>query len=101
MTPVRVKLYGLFSMTRRRYLAQLVLALVLSATLLLGWWLYWPSVRGALEDSHSEVLDSVVRFWNVAPFLILGIVVLQMIEAWIVLRQFRRNEAEQVNTTTL
>ena len=36
MTPVRVKLYGLIPMTRRRYLAQLVVALVLSAGLLVG-----------------------------------------------------------------
>ena len=95
MTPVRVKLYGLIPITRRRYLTQLVVALVLSSALLLAWWLYWPTVRGSLEASRSDVLDGVVRFWNVAPYLILGIVALQLIEAWVVLRRFRRKEAEQ------
>ena len=95
MTPVRVKLYGLIPITRRRYLTQFVVALVLSAALLLAWWLYWPTVRGSLEASRSDVLDGVVRFWNLAPYFILGIVVLQLIEAWVVLRRFRRKEAEQ------
>ena len=95
MTPVRVKLYGLIHITRRRYLTQLVVALVLSAALLLAWWVYWPAARGSLEASRSDVLDGVVRFWNVAPYLILGIVALQVIEAWVVLRRFRRKEAEQ------
>ena len=94
MTPVRVKLYGLIPITRRRYVAQFVFALVLSATLLLAWWLFWPRVRGSLEASRSEVMDGVIRFWNVAPYFILGIVVLQLIEAWIVLRRFRRKQAE-------
>jgi hypothetical protein len=89
MTPVRVKLYGLFSITRRRYLVQLVVALTLAMALLLAWWLYWPTVRGSLQQSRSSVLDGVVRFWDVAPFVIGGIVALQMIEAWIVLRRFR------------
>ena len=95
MTPVRVKLYGLIPITRRRYVMQFAIALVLSSALLLGWWLYWPNVRGSLEASRSDVLDGVVRFWNVAPYLILGIVALQLIEAWVVLRRFRRKEAEQ------
>ena len=95
MTPVRVKLYGMIPITRRRYVKQLVVALVLSSALLLAWWLYWPNVRGSLEASRSDVLDGVVRFWNVAPYLILGMVVLQGIEAWVVLRRFRRKEAEQ------
>jgi hypothetical protein len=89
MTPVRVKLYGLIPITRRRYVTQLVVALTLAAALLLAWWLYWPTVRGSLEASRSEVLDGVVRFWDIAPFVILGIVVLQVIEAWVVLRRFR------------
>ena len=96
MTPVRVKLYGLISMTRRRYTIQLVVALVLSSALLVGWWIYWPRARASLEASRSDVLDGVIGFWNVAPYFILGIVVLQLIEAWIVLRQFRRKEAEQL-----
>ena len=94
MTPIRVKLYGLIPITRRRYLTQFVIALVLSAMLLVAWWLYWPTVRGSLEAPRSEALDGVVRFWNVAPYLIVGIVVLQLIEAWVVLRRFRRKEAE-------
>ena len=95
MTPVRVKLYGLIPITRRRYLTQFVVALVLSAALLLAWWLYWPAVRGSLEASRSDVLDGVVRFWNVAPYFILGIVALQLIEAWVVLGRFRRKESER------
>ena len=89
MTPVRVKLYGLIPIARRRYVVQLVVALTLAAGLLLAWWLYWPTVRGSLQESRSAVLDGVVRFWDAAPYVILGIVVLQGIEAWIVLRRFR------------
>ena len=90
MTPVRVKLYGLIPMTRRRYLVQFVVALVLSVGLLVGWWLYWPTVRASLEASRSDMLDRVIWFWDLAPWVIGGIVVVQMIEAWVVLRQFRR-----------
>ena len=96
MTPVRVKLYCLIPITRRRYLIQLVVALVLSAALLIAWWLYWPGVRASLESSRSDVLDRVVSFWNVAPWVIAGIVVVQLIEAWVVLRRFRRKVAEAV-----
>ena len=90
MTPVRVKLYGLIPMTRRRYLVQLVVALVMSAGLLVGWWLYWPTVRGTLEASRSDVLDRVIWFWDRAPWVIGGIVVVQTIEAWVVLKRFRQ-----------
>jgi hypothetical protein len=92
MTPARVKLYGLIPMTRRRYLVQLVVALVLSAGLLVGWWLYWPTVRASLEAARSDVLDRVILFWDLAPWVIGGIVVLQVIEAWVVLRKFRSLE---------
>ena len=98
MTPVRVKLYGLIPITRRRYLTQFVVALVLSAALLLARWLYWPTVRRTLEAARSDALDAVIRFWDLAPYLIAGIVVLQLIEAWIVLRRFGRIEAEQKKT---
>ena len=90
MTPVRVKLYGLIPMTRRRYLTQLVVALGLSAALLVAWWLYWPAVRASLQASRSDLLDRVIGFWDIAPFVIAGIVALQAVEAWVVLRKFRR-----------
>lgn len=93
MTPVRVKLYGLVPMTRRRYLAQLVVALVLAGVLLLGWWLYWPRVRAKLMPADSPMLERLVVFWNVAPAVVLSILVLQGIEAWFVLRLFARKEA--------
>jgi hypothetical protein len=92
MTAPRVKLYGLIPMTRRRYLGQLVVALVLSAGLLVGWWLYWPRVRASLEATRSDVLDRIIWFWDFAPWVIGGIVVLQVIEAWVVLRKFRAQE---------
>jgi hypothetical protein len=92
MTPPRVKLYGLIPMTRRRYLIQLAVALGLSAALLAAWWLYWPAVRVSLRASPSDVLDRVVWFWDAAPYFIGGIVALQAVEAWVVLRKFRAEE---------
>ena len=95
MTPVRVKLYGLIPITRRRYITQFVIALVLSAALLLAWWLYWPRVRLSLEAARSDALDAIIRFWDFAAYFIIGIAALQAVEAWVVLRQFGRKEAER------
>lgn len=96
MTPVRVKLYGLIPITRKRYLIQVGFALFLAAVLLVAWFLYWPTVRNSLRAANSPTLDRIVVFWNLAPVVVGSIVVLQAIEAWIVLRLFARKSAAAI-----
>jgi hypothetical protein len=93
--PVRVKLYGLVSMTRRRYLAQVVVFFTLCAALLAVWWFRWPAARTRMKQAPSPVIDRLIAFWNVAPWVILGLALVQTLEAWYVLRLFRRKEAER------
>jgi hypothetical protein len=95
MEPVRIKLYGLVWMTRRRYLAQVITAALLAVALLSFWWLRWPSVRAMMERSPTPVTERVVAFVTIMPWLILAGALVQGIEAWYVLRLFARKEAER------
>jgi len=94
--PVRIKLYGLFSVTRRGYLLQLATAgLCLLALLLLR--VFLPPLPNLTGAAHE-------RPWNVAFFLwflqnlhwvVLVLALLFALEAFIVLRKFARAEASQ------
>lgn len=93
--PVRVRLYGLVTMTRRRYLWQVAAAFLLAGGLMAAWWLRWAKVREALLMAPTPVIERVVAFWDAAPWVIGGLAVLQAAEAFVVLRAFRRKEAER------
>jgi hypothetical protein len=93
--PVRVRLYGLVSMTRRRYLMQMTVALVLAGGLLALWWAQWPMLKKDLQRNPSPVLDRAIAFWDAAPWVIGAVIGLQAVEAFFVLRAFRRKEAER------
>lgn len=88
--PPRVRLYGLVSLTRRRYLIQLSVAFVLAGGLLLLWYFRWPTVRKALQEGQSPVVERIIGFWDAAPWFIGALAALQVIEAFFVLRAFRK-----------
>ncbi|MCI0455808.1 MAG: hypothetical protein L0Z62_02350 [Gemmataceae bacterium] len=88
--PVRVKVYGLWSVTRRGYLTLLVLGLLLLLGLLAFWLLVpLPAVAAAAPAGGG------VLVWVLAnlPWLILAAVLLEGMEAVYILRRFRREEA--------
>jgi hypothetical protein len=89
--PLRVKVYGLFSITRRRYVAQLVVASVLIAVLLA----VWVVRRLTLHEQALKVpaLAPLVNLFDLLPWIALGLGALQAIEAWFVLRAFARKQA--------
>jgi hypothetical protein len=91
--PVRIKLYGLFPTTKRRYITQVIIAGVLMALLLGMWLFYWQGVRQDLSEVSSPLLDRVIVFCNSLPYIVLVIAVLQVIEAYFALRAFARAEA--------
>ena len=96
MEPVRVKVYGVMSMTRRGYLMQLCIAIVFAAILLILWSLRWPKVKESLEAGQpSPVMQKVIAFWDRAPWVLSIICVLLAVEAWFVLRRFAQKEAER------
>jgi hypothetical protein len=92
--PVRVKLYGFYSTTKRRYLTQVVIAAVLVALLLAGWLYYRVSLRERLRGINAPAADQIVAVWDLAPWVVLVVAVLQVIEAYFVLRAFARKQAE-------
>jgi hypothetical protein len=91
--PVRVKLYGLFSMTRRRYMTQLVVAGLLVVALLVVWLVYCLTIRQQARGLPS--LEHVVLLLDLLPWIALGLGALQALEAFVVLRAFARKQAGQ------
>ena len=82
MSQPRVRVYGLLSLTKRQYLVSLVLGLLLLGVLLVLWF-----THGVRYVKHP---------W--APYLALVVVIgaaLEAIEVLVVLRKFRRLEAEE------
>lgn len=91
--PVRIKLYGL-PLTRRGYLRFLAAGLVLAVLLLL----VWAVALGGPPRPEEEVVSGptfVLILRRVMPWVILAALVLESIEALIVLNRFRRAEAQQ------
>jgi hypothetical protein len=92
--PVRVNLYGLFPMTRRRYVMQLVAAGVLVVVFLAAWLFYGYS-RG---EKMRQFDDPSLAWWafliDLTPWAVLVIALLQTVEAIFVLRAFARKQAQ-------
>jgi hypothetical protein len=93
--PVRIKLYGLFSMTRRRYIAQLIVFGLLLVVVLSAWFIRWLAIRDSIQNLNNPSLDWVVTLLDLTPWFVLIVAVLQVIEAWFVLRAFARKQAAQ------
>jgi hypothetical protein len=86
--PIRIKLYGLFSITRRGYITQLVLAGIMLVALI-GMWLY---LRQKINPALSPDVARIREVFDYIPWVALAIAVLYVIEAVIVLRRFAREE---------
>jgi hypothetical protein len=93
MEPVRVKVYGLVSFTRRRYLGQLTAAGLGMLALLLLWWWRWPALRGAFEQASGRLGAWARALGDNLPWVLLGAALVQVVEALVVLRTFARKEA--------
>jgi len=95
--PIRVKLYGLFPVTRRSYLAQLFVAVLLLVVLLILWmWLQNDRAgrQGVLSCRPGrKALFALSRLGDLG--LCRPLAALCAIEAWIVLRRFSQKEALQ------
>lgn len=90
--PVRIKLYGLLSMTRRGYLAQLITGIVLLVSLFLAWYAFWPYRR---LEPRAGGMGVTIWLMHHLPWLLLILGLLFAVEAVIVLRRFRRAEARR------
>jgi hypothetical protein len=96
--PIRIKLYGLVTMTKRGYLTQLAFVVVLLLLLLILWLSAPPPLD--LKDAPPEVTHSWVYkvgagvrpLLNYIPWVILICAVLCALEAYLVLRRFAREE---------
>ena len=97
MEPVRVKVYGLVSMTRRGYLMQLAGAVTLVLVLLAFHYLRWPEVRPDATKVRGQFQRYVIAFFDHVHWIAAVIAVLLALEAWLVLRRFARKEAERVS----
>ena len=98
MEPVRVKVYGLFSLTKRRYLAQAVAGVIFAVLILVGWWFGWPPLRDRLMGAQapaSAVRDFLVAVLNNLPWILLAVLVYKAIEVFFVLRAFARHTSPQ------
>ena len=94
MEPVRVKVYGLFSRTRRRYLVEALTGAVLGLILFLAWWLGWPTLRQRLTTLRSSVPVAMGRRdTRPRPWILLGAALWKGMEVLFVLRSFARKEA--------
>ena len=99
MEPVRVKLYGLFWMTKRRYVFQAAVAAVGAVLVLAGWYFAWPGPQGLharltepkLPPSAFRTL--IVAVMDNVPWILLAALAYQAAEAYLVLRAFARKAA--------
>ena len=92
MAPTRVKLYGLFNVTRRGYLTQLTIA----GFLLIGLLVIWSYLPPPPSQQKGSLPPSATRIWwllHNLPWVVFALVVLYGIEAAIVLRRFAQKEA--------
>ena len=95
MQPVRVKYYGLLSLTRQQYLTVQSVLLVLFLILLAAV-LALPMPEGLRKAADTDPIARSVR-WVWQNFLWLGLaaLALEVIETVLMLRKFARKEAEQ------
>jgi len=98
--PIRIKLYGLVSVTKRGYLTQLAFVVVLLLLLLILWLSAPPAVAVDLKEAPPELSHSWVYrvglavrpLLNYLPWVIVVCALLAALEAFLVLRRFAREE---------
>jgi hypothetical protein len=92
MEPARIKLYGLFRVTRRGYLVQLAMALLMLTSLLAIRYVMPPvSVKNDEIAPRGKFLLALLANLH---WVVVGFAVLFCLEAWIVLRRFAQIEAQ-------
>jgi hypothetical protein len=92
--PVRVKVYGLFSLTKRRYVTQAVTGVVFVGLLFAGWCFGWPPLRDRLTQAaapESAFRDFLVAVLDNVPWILFAVFVYKAIEVFFVLRAFARH----------
>jgi hypothetical protein len=113
MQPVRVKLYGLFPLTRKRYLIQQVIAVLLALSLLVIWYyLPWPgagppgpgpgrspaAVGNQVSGPEPDFPEYVLQLrWlmDQIPWVVVVLLTAITAETIIVLHRFGRKSAAQ------
>lgn len=95
--PVRIKLYGLFWITKRGYVMQLIVGAIMAASLL-GFWicLRMPG-RPLFPPKKAPSFWEALGPWLLdnLHLIVLAMIVLYGIEALMVFRRFAQSEAEQ------
>jgi hypothetical protein len=92
MEPIRVRLYGVFSTTRKRYLKIQAFVFGLLIALLIVAWQY-PNPRFGLDERRTPA--EILWFLDHLAWLVLAVIVLEALETFVALRQFARREAAQ------
>ncbi|MCS6977402.1 MAG: hypothetical protein NZM31_10400 [Gemmatales bacterium] len=92
MSVPRVKVYGFLSLTKRQYLATLIGTLLLLVLLTPLWFFYGHHLVRDFLRAQAPSLAPAVEF---VPFVVLAAILIEGIEAWIVLRKFARLEATE------
>ena len=102
MEPVRVKVYGIYSHTRRSYVVQAIFGLGAVAGLLIAWWFGWQELRQKLTQPTVTLptfMYVTIAVLDKVPWILGAITLIKVFEMWIVLRRFARKEAElTINT---
>jgi hypothetical protein len=103
MEPVRVKVYGLFKRTRKRYLIDSAIGLAALAAVFLAWFPVWPALRDRIETGRHNLGWTELPTWmrltvavlDVLPWILTATALFKCLEMFLVLRCFARKEAEQ------
>jgi multisubunit Na+/H+ antiporter MnhB subunit len=90
--PTRIKLYGLFTITKGGYIAQLVVMGVLLVMLLIAWGKI-PSEAELHKYNFSPEQLLIMGYLRWIPWIVLGFALLIATEAFFVFRRFARAEA--------
>jgi len=95
MPPIKVKVYGLLPMSKSGYLT--VQAVGLVVLLALVFVLFFYVRRPVIPRADQVSLTVRLSIWlvDVLPWLVLGVVPLEGLETWLVLKKFAREEAKQ------
>jgi hypothetical protein len=92
--PVRVKVYGLFPRTRRRYFLEAMIGANFGLLLFVAWWFGWPQLRQRLAQFDLPPLFRlIVAVLDWTPWILLGAAVWKGMEVLLVSRAFARKEA--------